>query len=69
MFAAAQAWREANGHRRMSNQGFSEFMRQKGFHQVRTGSDGARIRVYKGIRLIAGSGQPAQVHVRHPAPN
>jgi hypothetical protein len=69
MFAAAQAWREGNGHKRMSNQAFSEFMRQKGFHQVRTGSDGARVRVYKGIRLIAGSGPTAQVHVRHPGPN
>lgn len=73
MFAAAQAWREANGHRRMSNQAFSEFMRQKGFHQIRLRSGDVRTRVYKGIRLIAGSGAPIGVpasrQVRDPGSN
>jgi P4 family phage/plasmid primase-like protien len=58
MFAAVQKWREANGHKRMGNQAFSEFMRQRGFAQVRLGSDGSRARAYQGIRLVR-SGPPA----------
>jgi P4 family phage/plasmid primase-like protien len=56
LFAAVQAWREANGHKRMSNQAFSEFLRQRKINKVRIGSGypgkAPRIQVYQGIRLI-----------------
>jgi P4 family phage/plasmid primase-like protien len=51
MYAAVTKWREANGHKRLSNQAFGEFMRQRGFHQERAQVDGSRVRFYDRIRL------------------
>jgi P4 family phage/plasmid primase-like protien len=56
LWTAAVRWRESNGHKRMSNQAFGEFLRQRGVRSVRGSRADGRARVYHGIRLIAATG-------------
>jgi P4 family phage/plasmid primase-like protien len=52
LWAAAQRWREANGHKKMASQSFEEFLRQRGIKKIRPQANGERLpRVYRGIRL------------------
>jgi P4 family phage/plasmid primase-like protien len=53
LWVAAVKWRDENGHKRMSSTAFSEFLRQRGVHQVRPQHAGERQpRTYVGIRLL-----------------
>lgn len=53
---AAARWREENGHRRMSCQAFTEFLRQRGIKELRPSDPDQPSRklprVYEGIKLI-----------------
>jgi P4 family phage/plasmid primase-like protien len=71
VWAAACRWRETNGHKRMSSQAFSEFLRQRGVIQIRPRAQGERLpRVYRGMRLLSGSGAtPALRLVPSPDPD
>ena len=57
IWAAAVRWREDNGHRRMSGQAFSEFLRQRGVKELRPTDpeDNKKKlpRVYQGIKLLS----------------
>ena len=63
LWTAVTRWRESNGHRRMSNAAFGEFMRQRGFVQTRPRVDGVRLpRSWIGVRLAPAAG-PARLSV------
>lgn len=62
VFECANRWREREGHRRMSNQAFGEFLRRRGVGQVRPKVDGQRLpRHYKGVRLVNAGKTPLSV--------